>query len=131
MACLQALFMKRSLPFAMRRISSVWGEFLFSSICICIQSLYSWTIGFFPPVAWPFYPTRWVLCMAAIQGLFLDSTVLSRNNQNCQHCKCDWTDTGAKQGFSQLIVELCRENIGKNLYWLSLFKKQGLSQTQQ
>ena len=21
------------------------------------------------------------------------------------HCKCDWTDTGAKQGFSQLIVE--------------------------
>ena len=54
------------------------------------------------------------------------------------HCKCDWTDTGAKQGFSQLIafivhhiVELCRENIGKIPYWLSLFKKQGLSQTQQ
>ena len=21
------------------------------------------------------------------------------------HCKCDWTDTGAKQEFSQLIVE--------------------------
>ena len=55
-----------------------------------------------------------------------------------KHCKCDWTDTGAKQGFSQLIafivhhiVELCRENIGKIPYWLSLFKKQGLSQTQQ
>ena len=56
----------------------------------------------------------------------------------CKLCKCDWTDTGAKQGFSQLIafiihhiVELCRENIGKIPYWLSLFKKQGLSQTQQ
>ena len=48
-----------------------------------------------------------------------------------KHCKCDWTDTGAKQGFSQLIVELCRENIRKIPYWLSLFKKQGLSQTQQ
>ena len=29
------------------------------------------------------------------------------------------------------IVELCRENIGKIPYWLSLFKKQGLSQTEQ
>ena len=29
------------------------------------------------------------------------------------HCNCDWTDTGAKQAFSQLIVELCRENMGK------------------
>ena len=34
-------------------------------------------------------------------------------NTHAIHCKCDWTDTGAKQGFSQLIVELCRENIGK------------------
>ena len=47
------------------------------------------------------------------------------------HCRCDWTDSGAKQGFTQLIVELCREKIGKILDQLSIFKKQGLSQTQQ
>ena len=45
------------------------------------------------------------------------------------HCKFDWTDTGAKQGFSQLIVEICRENIEKIPDWIYLFKKQGLSQT--
>ena len=64
--------------------------------------------------------------------------VIAEKHQLAIHCKCDWTDTGAKQGFSQLIafivhhiVELCRENIGRIPYWSSLFKKQGLSQSQQ
>ena len=71
------------------------------------------------------------ICSIGFHLLNLWAFAVSFLNGGSIHCKCDWTDTGAKQGFSQLIVELCRENIGKIPYWLSLFEKQGLSQTQQ
>ena len=34
------------------------------------------------------------------------------------HCKCDWTDTGAKQGMSQQFIERNLKNIGPKLDWV-------------
>ena len=35
-----------------------------------------------------------------------------------KHCKCDWTNTGEKQGLSQQLIELDLENIGPKLDWV-------------
>ena len=34
------------------------------------------------------------------------------------HCKCDWTDTGEKQGFSQQFIDPNQQIIGPILDWV-------------
>ena len=59
------------------------------------------------------YTLRRVPAGYSIRQLCSPTTELCETVRVFIHCKCDWTDTGAKQGLSQLTVELCRENIGK------------------
>ena len=44
--------------------------------------------------------------------------MLAQNRKSSIHCKCDWTDTGAKQGMSQQFIELDLKNIGPKLDWV-------------